>query len=221
MIFNEYGLPKDTGASDYMDSARLVGLLALIEYPQRLHVELLQLYNNKGVCYRYPCVDPNWAASNNPNNVTRDQIVLLAAGFNKEGLILECNDILNRALNSGRIIKRAQNTEADIVGSTKPWYNGADILTPSVMNHLRISAKLPPRLLGKLWLLMDLTFHALFTPMREPNQILAMAMVAGPKYLNYFKRINKKLDASIRDYWSGWRGEPELAEYLITYLKTK
>lgn len=40
MIFDNLGLPKDNGASDRQDSARLAGLLAVFDWPQYipLHV---------------------------------------------------------------------------------------------------------------------------------------------------------------------------------------
>lgn len=222
MIFDSNGLPRDNGASDSMDSARLAATMALFEYPQQLSRSKLSYYSAGGTCYRYPFVDPAWPlASNNPKNVTRDQIVPLAAAYYKLQWYAKGYDILAVARSSGTLIKRAQNTEADVPGSTKKFPNGADVYSPSHMNHFRICARQPRSLLGSLWLIMDLTFHALFTPMREPNQILAMAMTAGPAYVKYFRFINRRLNDSIRDYWSGWRGESELAEHMITYLATK
>ena len=211
MIFDKKGLPKDTGASDYMDSSRLAGLMALFEHPkapdlQNYLVRVSYSTWHQGV--RHPDEYP----SNNPKNFTRDQLVPLVAGLNKQGNIKSCRSLLAGAEERNY---RAQNVEADVVGSTKSFPNGADLLPPSVMNHLRICAAQKPKLFGKIWLVLDIVFSSVFTPMSEPNQLMSVCKVAGPKYVSLLRKLNPKLDAAIREYWSGWRGESEFAEFLI------
>lgn len=224
MIFDSNGLPKTIGETDYMDSARLVGILALFNHPIEVSAGNLNRYVTEGICVRYPDVDPYNPASNNPKNVTRDQILCLAAGIWSWKWYNKARDIYNATSKRSTFgIKRAQNIEADVVGSVKPWYNGADLMLPSDMGHLRRCANLEATALQSLWLICEIIFHNIFTPMREPNQILCKAVVAGSFYTKLLK-LNSKLNASIRHYWAddgttSPRGEYELAEFIITSLE--
>lgn len=221
MILDSMGLPRDNGATDYMDSARLAGLTTAVKYPLSINALNLGRYCVDGLVYRYPSTDTSNAASNNPLNVTRDQILCLAAGYYFRNWSSRCVDMLHAAHNrSSYGICKAQNTEADVTGSRKAWYNGADVLSPSHMNHLRLCSRQRGTLLGYLWLNIDIAFYSLFTPKAEPNQLLCMALVAGPKYVKRMRRWNRHLDTAIRNYWSGWRAEPELAEHMVSYLQT-
>lgn len=212
MIYHK-GLPRPTGATDFMDSAHAAGMLILANSSEpfsKLHILAYILSN--GLAVRNPDEEP----SNNPLNFTRDQLIPLAAGLcltgNKDKVLILYNAAVARGY-------RAQNTEADYPGTIKKFPNGADILTPSVMNHLRICAGLKPKLLGKAWLILDMTFNGLFTPMAEPNNLIAMALMAGPFYKKLLKVTNPKLNEAIMKYWGGWRGELELASQLIEKLK--
>lgn len=221
MILDKTGLPRDNGATDFMDSARLVGLLATVNADNQVSAQSLGRYTIDGIAFRYPDLDSANQASNNPLNVTRDQIICLAAGFAKKNWHSKCVDLLNAAYSRRTFgISRAQNTEADVVGSRKAWYNSADILSPSHMNHLRLCARQRGTTLGYLWLNIDIAFYSLFTPKEEPNQLLCMALVAGPKYVKRMRRWNRHLDTALRTYWSGWRNEAPLAEYIVQHLQT-
>lgn len=214
MIFDSIGLPKTAGETDYMDSARLSGMLALFGHPGMSSAKL-SLYIENGICFRYPFVDESNPASNNPANVTRDQILPLVAGFYKRGWIAKTAAVLKAT--EARVIlgiARAQNTDADVIGSRKPWYNGADLMLPSDVGHLRICAGLGATLLQRLWLRAEIIIHNRFTPLREPNQLMCKCKVAGEAYVALFKR-NSNWQEAVRLYWSGWRSEPELAEFFI------
>lgn len=215
MIFNE-GFPRPSGATDWMDSACLAGLMATFDHPEMDRLTLSRYAVNDGFeAVRCP-LDPTGNPSDNPKNFTRDQLIPLVAGMSRKDLPVICLRLYDAAQ---RRRYRAQNTEADVPGSVKKFPNGADILTPSHMNHLRVCAGYSPTLIGRLWLMADIAFHSLFTPMNEPNQIMAMCQVAGPFYVRMLRKMNGKLDAAIREYWSGWRGEPEFAEFLIQKFK--
>lgn len=215
MIFND-GFPKDNGASDWMDSARLAGMMALFNHPDMSREKLAQYAVNDGFeAVRCP-VDPTGNPSNNPKNFTRDQLIPLIAGMSKMDLPVICIRLYAAAQDRKY---RAQNIESDVPGSVKKFPDGADLLTPSHMNHLRMCAGQGSSLLGKAWLIMDIMFNGLFSPMSEPNQIMAMCKIAGPFYVKLLRKVNKKLDAAIREYWSGWRGESEFAEFLIQNFK--
>jgi hypothetical protein len=212
MIFDSNGFPRDNGATDFMDSARLAGLMKLFNYP--CDQTNLAAYQSSGVCYRYPLLDAANPASNNPWNVTRDQIICLTAGLYAIGRYDLNLLIYNHVKVAGY---RAQNLEADVRGSKKPWYNGADLMSPADMAHLRLCANLKPNLLGLLWLRLEIIGFKL-RPAVEPNQLLAKCVVAGPKYVSQLLSGNKVLKA-LRTYWAGWRDEVGLAEHIISKLE--
>lgn len=215
MIFDAIGLPKDTGASDYMDSARLAGIMAVFNVPNTPLLHKYLRLDNTGalVAVRHP----NEFPSNNPKNFTRDQLMCLTAGMKAQNTPAGVFESLHdAAVKRGY---RAQNTEADIPGSVKKFPNGADILFPSNMNHLRIAAGLPSTFLGRLWLKFDIIVNGLFTPMEEQNQLICMVAVAGKDYVKMYKKWNPKYREATRAYWCGWRQEPELAEEMIRQLE--
>lgn len=217
MIFDSHGLPRDTGATDFADSSRLAGLLATFGHPA-MNANLISLYvvdGNQGV--RYPFQDPMGnLSSNNPKNFTRDQLLCLAAGLASLGRQDLCLRLYEAAKARNN---RAQNVEADVVGSVKEFPNGADILSPSDMNHLRICAGKGGTIGGYAWLLIDIGFNALFARKSEPNQLMCKCKIAGRFFIKLWRLLNWNLDEAIREYWcageGAWRAEPELADFLI------
>ena len=215
MQFSSEGLPKDNGASDYADSARLAGLMVLFGHPAmepKFLTKYLVEYWQAAV--RYPNPDPyqNPSWSNNPKNFSRDQLICLTAGLKAARLPLSCG-LLYLAAKERYYF--CQNTEDDVPGSVKKFPNGPDILSPSHVNHLRVCSGRKPLWFGKLWLVLDIVISSKFMPLAEPNQLMAMCAVAGPWYIGFLRKMNPQLDTAIRNYWSGWRGESDFAELLI------
>jgi len=209
MIFGAKGLPKDNGATDYMDSARLAGLLSTFSHPA---APSCWHYIVQGQAVRHPDEFP----ANNPKNFTRDQLLPLIAGFYFEGGISSPA----RKLYEGALARgcRAQNTEADVPGSTKKFPNGADILNPFHMLVLATAAgKVNPfwALTGRLFAIFEILFNAAFTPTREPNQLLCSLMVLGPAWVRFYKHVTPKWKEALILYWTGWRNEVALASFLI------
>lgn len=215
MIFDELGLPRDSGATDMMDSARLAGLMVLFNYKAD-KIDLMRYikYDENGVLVgvRHPTEVP----SNNPKNFTRDQLVLLAAGLKKQGQAGTVRKLYYAAEDR---CYRAQNTEADHPGTKKKFPNGADILGPDVMNHLRICGDLESKDLSLFFLQVSIMFNAKYSPLREPNQLICLCMMAGDDYVRMYKKHTINWRHAIREYWSKWRGEPELAEHMISVLE--
>jgi hypothetical protein len=217
MEFDSHGLPKDTGASDYADSSRLAGLIATFGHPA-MTAELISLYvvdGDQGV--RYPYQDPTGnLSSNNPKNFTRDQLLCLAAGLATLGRQDLCIKLYEAAKARGYW---AQNVEADVVGSTKKFPNGADPLSPSDMNHLRICAGKGGTIGGYSWLVLDILINSIFSRKSEPNQLMCKCKIAGKGFIKFWRFLNGQIDQAIRDYWcegeGAWRKEPDLALFLI------
>lgn len=215
MIFDSNGLPKDTGATDFMDSARSAGMMATFGHPS-MNKDLISKYViNHDQAVRYPFIDPYNAASNNPKNFTRDQLNCLASGLYSMGRSDLCELLLEAA---EKRLYFAQDTEADVVGSTKKFPNGPDPLWPDSMNNLRMCAGQKSTLLGKAWLLVSIVYNAKFDQMGEPNQLMCMCKVAGPMYVKLLRKLNPKLDDAIRSYWVA-RQESAFAEFLIDNFK--
>lgn len=215
MLFDDQGLPKDVGASDKMDSARLAGLMVLFDYMcEGIYLMKYVKYDSADgwVGMRHPTEVP----SNNHKNFTRDQLVPLVAGLFHQGEAGTVRKLYDQAKLRDY---RAQNTEADVAGSTKKFPNGADLLTPDVMNHLRNCSGQESKLLGRINLRISILFNSTFTPMREPNQLICLCVMAGPEYVRMFKKHNTKWREAIREYWCGWRGEPGLARHMIAVLE--
>lgn len=79
MIFDRLGLPKDNGADDFADSARLAGLLTVFEWHQ--HTSLKKYIINevdKTVYVRHP--------NERKFDFSRDQTIPFIAGLYKQGL---------------------------------------------------------------------------------------------------------------------------------------
>lgn len=207
MIFDYMGLPKDTGATDWLDSCRLAGMMAITKHSDAPKMTSY-LILDQGV--RHP--------SSNPNNFTRDQLIPLMAGLCSQNKIKEAEGLYGAALFRHC---RAQNTHT-LDGKEKPWYSGADILTPL---HMLVMAKAARKtnyiweVLGRLNAVVDVFYNAAFTPERESNQLICCLYVLGPRWLSFYRLITPKWENSVINYWTGWRGEPELAEKIIRLVK--
>lgn len=210
MIFDATGLPRDVGATDMMDSARIAGMLAIINHLKTPPLSRYIISDNLGV--RHPYEYP----SNNPLNFTRDQLLCLVAGLYKQSDTSSCKKLYEAAKFRGW---RAQNTESDVPGSVKKFPDGPDWLSPSHRMVLSICAGNRGNLLGYIWLFFDIIFNTLFTPNREPNQLLAMLSIVSPKWLRLYKFVTPKWKEAVRSYWGGWRREPELANLIINHFE--
>jgi hypothetical protein len=95
-----------------------------------------------------------------------------------------------------------------------------DLVSPSVRGHFRRCAGLQATWFQDLWLKLDIIYHAIGTPFNEPNQLICMLMIHPDKsYLKMWCKMNKQWKESITEYWCGWRGEPELANLMISSIE--
>lgn len=95
------------------------------------------------------------------------------------------------------------------------FVKGKDWFSPGHKGHVKRCKNEKANWFQDLWLKAEILFHAKITPLEEPNQMLCMAMVAGPEYVKLWTNNNKQWQRGIRDYFCGWRQEPELAELMI------
>ena len=217
MIFDAQGLPTESGATSFGDSARLGGLLAVIEHPQTPDMtKYLVRVDGLLMGTRHP-TEPT---SSNPFNCTRDQLIPICAGLNKQGKHDEARELYDATLRRGL---RAQNTEYDVPGSTKKFPDGADFMNPFHMLIMAIAAKKHVWLWaapGYLFAVLDILFNAIFTPVRESNQLICALSVLGPRWLKLYMAVTPRWRQALTDYWDGWRNEPELSKDVIKYMES-
>ena len=182
------GYPRDHGATDMMDSSRLAGMMALCEWPG---FKMPNYFLNDQVV-RCPVSDIEGDQCRVHLNISRDQLVPLVAGYAYQNIPISLN--------------------------FRFFTPNGDFLSPSQRDHFRRCQGRKSTWLGRLWLRLDILFSAYVMPLAEPNQLIAMLIIAGPEYVQMWTRHNEQWQESIRKYWSGWRGESELAERLIRYL---
>lgn len=204
---SEAGYPTEEGATTWGDSARLAGMMALVNHPKTPD---LRGY----VDYRGGCRCPAMWPERDHRSFTRDQLLPLAAGLCKQGALADTKYLYLLAKKSGW---RAQNTHTE-QGTLKPWYNGPDWLSPSDRSHLAECAEFTNvHTLGKDWLRMEIQFNAKFTPEREPNQLIAKCYIA--RELAYYVEHTPRWREAVMLYWGGWRAEPELGQMIIKLVE--
>ncbi len=202
MIFDELGLPRDTGATDLQDSARLAGIMTVFGWPQEVRcskyvvaadkklggVSIVEIVGGRKITSMYV---------RHPNeriyDFSRDQAICLMAGLYAQ-------------------------RETGLVD--KLFVDGKDWFSPSHNGHVRICQGLKSRWYQNLWLWFDVCFNIWVTPMSEPNQLLCMLMVhPDKKYLKFWLKRKKVWREAISNYWCGWRKEYELALHMIGVLE--
>lgn len=184
-------MPKDNGASDLEDSARLAGILVAAGQPPFPPAE--RYLSEHGNLVR-------WKFSTLP--FTRDQLIPLAYFYSRDRV---ANSVLE-----GKLTEAASRFTAP---------NGKDFLAPHHRSHLQACLGGSWSLIGKTCLVAEIYWHTYHEGgVSEPNQLICMLLTAGPKYVRMWKKANPLWMTSIRAYWCGWRNEPELAERLINAL---
>lgn len=202
MIYDDKGFPRDTGATDFLDSARLAGIMTLFGFGNEIklleYLKYAELVAANGKAWSFELRPTRHPDYNNFKDFSRDQLIPLIAGIFKSGFAYT----------------------NDMTFSHMSVCPNGDLLSPSQSNHIRRCCCLKPTAYGNFWLKLDILWNAYVDPMAEPNQLICMLMIAGPEYVRLWMRKNKKWEAAIREYWSGWRGENALAEFMISKLNT-
>lgn len=197
MIFDRLGLPRDNGATDMLDSARLAGIMEVVQYPKS--VNIWAYVDELGRFTRHPDYK-------NTKDFSRDQLVPLVAGMYAKRFQVTGNYVINTV--------------------DHDWWFAPndDFLSPSVRNHIALCAcdgragSLQVSRLGYFWLKLDILWNAYISPLDEPNQLICMIVRAGPEYVRMWLKHNKSWREAITTYWTGWRGENELAVRIIDFL---
>jgi hypothetical protein len=194
MIFIN-GYPKVTGASDLEDSSHLAGILAIFDHTEAISCKEYIFWELGDFIYkRHP---------ESKYDFSRDQFICLASGLIKQG--------------SGDFVDLK-------------FVNGRDIMPPSVRGLVRIAHGKKPRFYQSMWLKAEIYWHSYLQPLEEPFQLIALCMTydnfnGNNNFLKLWTKLNNKWHWSIRRYLSeldgAWRGEKELAEFIIEKVKEK
>lgn len=201
--------PKPRGATDYMDSAHLVGMMVYAG----MHIDIntvSEYVNSDGYAMRCPINDGCDLQPNNYKNFTRDQFIPFISALYE----LKQYGTMRRVIS--HVGLTMWNTESNSEGSKKKFPNGPDILDPSHHGYLRILINKKPLFFQRWWMIADIIFTSLFFPMKEPNNLIIMSHYYG--YTELLKRMNPKLKDAICKYWSGWRDEKQLADMICRSL---
>lgn len=193
------GIPRDTGATDLEDSARLAGMLAVADMRP---LPLPGMYLNKqGELARH---------KDSELSFTRDQLIPLAY---YHASIPNYVDMQAYYQMEYKLIKACNSFTAP---------NGKDFLAPHHKAYLKKSvyqSEFEPSSLAKACLIAEIYWHAFYQRgLSEPNQLICMLLTFGDEYVRMWKSVNKNWEESINMYWCGWRNEPELAKKLINII---
>lgn len=185
MIFDIFGIPRENGATDLQDSARLAGLMEVFGWPKN-KINLLQYIDMSGDKWKY-VRHPLEAKY----DMSRDQAVCLMAGLKAQ--------------------KRERFVDLDCVV-------GKDIFPPSVRGHVRRCQGGKASWFQNQCLKLDILWAAYVKPDAEINQLLCMLMIAGDEWIFWFTEHHKTWRENLREYWCGWRGEPDLCFWIISRI---
>ena len=201
---------QDDGSLDGGDSAHRSGVLAFCN--SKKDQNLLNLFESDGLMVRHPKQIP-W---NNWKNCSRDQLFGFIAGCWRSNQ----NEIVQRLFEKHE--KRfppftCQNTEADYEGTVKFPPIG-DPMGPHDIMYFKIckgDSNEYHNYLGQFVLQLAIELASKDITV-EKNQLLLQSIVCGR--LNLFVQVHPNYKESLRDYWSGWRKQPEIAESFIRII---
>lgn len=184
------GYPCDSGSTDGQDSARLAGIMSVFSYPRTPWLPNYVNVHGKYGSWEYL----RHPVEGNKYKFSRDQAVCLFAGL------------------------KFQSNSVFLFTQYKP--ENGDFISPSVRDHFRICAGYKPTFLGQLWLIFDIFYMTSFGMNHEQNQILCMLAVHPKKFfLDLYVWLHPDWTKPHYEYWSGWRGEKELADHIIKWVE--
>lgn len=196
------GFPKDTGASDLCDSARLAGMAVQVKAEMGEDFKLSSYIVN-GYPVRCPI---NWWSptseemndATDPKSFSRDQLVQFVGGLRAAGDV-ETAKLLYHLY------------------ASRNWIclNG-DWINPSVRLLMRVAAGMKPSLFQWAFLYCDCYYFAKKQPLAENNQMLSILLGTTEKQMKRYIIWNPKWSLAVKKYWAdSYRKEPELAAAII------
>lgn len=206
-----WGLPIESGAATSADSARLAGMMALVNHPKTPDLREYFLWDYIPVRHPYA----NKYPENEPRVMSRDSLICLAAGLKVQQHFQHANIIYNTC-------KWFAPNNMD--EQTKKWKIPDPTFAPQVRNHFRMASGLSGRDIGLWFLKQDIIALNANNPMYEQNQIQAMVLTAPREFVNVYTTHMKKWKEATKKYWVDDRlgycdGEPELCDMIISTIE--
>lgn len=186
----QHNIFKMSEPIDGGDTASRTGIMALCG--SKIDQELMTSFIHEDGLVRHP-FQKKW---NDPRETSRDQLVCYAAGLSEVSRYF-----------------------CGLLQNYYKFFINKDILMPDVRSHLRRCAGMKPTMLGNLFLLLGILWSTKIRPNEEQNQIICMVIVAGPFYRDLYMRWHLTWRENVREYWCGWRDQPEIAEALIKKME--
>jgi hypothetical protein len=218
---NEY--PKDQYADDYMDSARLMGLICV--FGPVVYSGIYNYHIGNGVLIRCPIDEQK---ESNFKNFSRDQLICLIAGLTVGGAIYTARSVFYAHRKRWFF---CQNTERDERNTKKKPYphfyiddqgykrftlfDWADPLMPSDIAHMYLCAKFENRFcnsIARVIVGFGIVWHAILNRNHENNQIICKAKVAG--LMGFFKKTNPYWKRVLFEYWVTDRRDNEVYDII-------
>jgi hypothetical protein len=203
------GLPTWQGVTDFADSCVYASILTLVSHPDR--VNMLNYLANGGMPTRHPNEPHN--NSNSPWTFSRDQGRCFMAGVVAQHDGNRLKPLYAYIKSNGRYPNWMQDD------GSKKWYGG-DFALPHDIGCLEIALHLQRRLTKwqGFWLKAEIKIQSIIKPLHEPTQLICLCAIAGPEYVDYFRKTYSYRDA-IALYFSSWRQEHNLGVKLYEYVR--
>jgi hypothetical protein len=206
----QHPINKNSGG----DSSRTVGMLAM--FGSRLDAAIISRFEVpplSGYLCRHPLL---WSRT---DDFTRDQLLCLTGGLLASNNYKLARRVFwshaQRGFFCQNYMEQFANEKTGI--RENKGFFGRDPLSPSHIGHLIICARLwflyPFLLIAFPWFLADLWYFTKVAPRQEQNQIIAMAY--SYRSLKLWCQWHPNWRNSIKDYWSNWRDQRELEDFLI------
>lgn len=207
MIRDEWGFILQEPEMDGDDSPVRNGLMALSG--SLLDQTLMPFFVlGDGSCIRHPFQSKR--GNNMPEANSRDQLILTVAGLWAGDEIFYLRSIRSHY---GLFINK-------------------DFLSPSHQLFMSTAAKHWSRFIwalpGALFMALDIFWHMTLGKKHELNQMIAICSVMGSFWLKLLTKCCPWWERNIEDYFGAypeshgfWRNQPEIAQNLIKYVKTR
>lgn len=201
------------------DSACRTSLMAMCE--SRIDKDLLPLFylQKANKLVRHPYQYPFYRHE----NFSRDQLLPMVAGLSVAGY----DEIVRNIFwDHAKRYFLCQNDESYIYpGKKKELPDGRDILAPDHIWHLIVCGKMWYLywfgIIGYPWQMLSILWSAFIMKETEQNQLFCMVNMSGlfKIYITLYGMDDFK--KNMYDYFSGWRDQKEIADFVIEYAERK
>jgi hypothetical protein len=191
-IICQHEVDNPFGVLDGGDSDNRTGIMALCGSP--LDIRLVPVFLSAKGLVRHPFQE-KW---NKAELTSRDQLIPFAAGLTSS--------------------KEYKFKAIELQKRYSGLFINKDLIAPDVSGHLKRCAGINSSIVENIFLIFAILWSCFISPKEEQNQIICMVIVAGGFYKKLYKKIHPDILGSLKEYWNGWRDQPEISESLFRKL---